>query len=500
MTTHHDRVKAEIHGGGAGTPQSSETIQFNVTAVDQTGALITKPLVIRIDAGLSGTVRATNPANFYAGPPKDPAWIGDVEVIADGYAPWTTGANPQIKFHDQTINVVATLAPASFKRPPAIARGPLPPFVEPVNYRTELPWTPPDIPTRDYHRGDAWGVEMPGAPVVPGASPNKPERILSWFVDRYTSDFQKAYLEKYAGYGYTHFTLSYADSCGPVNMPPTAPPGNGRTLEQFIETCLFVKRYVKYSRIMIGSKYFQPAFMTAQQWADFADPIMDALIAAKAVDEFSLGWEWNLWNHPGQVTIDAFRHCGQKARAAGLSSWMHFSPHVTSWFADGDPRGRFGFYDDLHGDVDGVDYQSMGPYWSTAMLQARMVDSLWVFGTRPDNLRFRLWEDFAFFMFDNDTVTVPVEDVSATRATTFLEYDFEPSPRWGVPHRFRPRRPQGPKPTPTDTTETKTVNVTPEYANQRGYCGCCTIDNVKHSHAKCWGYGNGGRMPEGSRL
>ena len=391
------------------------------------------------------------------------------------------------------------MVPASFKRPPAIARGPLPPFVEPVNYRTTLPWTPPPIPTRDYHRGDAWGVEMPGAPVVPGASPRKPERVLSWFLDRYESQFQKDYLSKVAGYGYTHLTLSYADSTGPINMPPNAPPGAGRTLEQFLETCALVKRYVPYCRVMLGSKYFQPNFMTADQWKAFVDPVIDALRREAVVDELLAGWEMNLWNTPGQPIIDTFRHVGQRARAAGLSSWMHFSPHVTSWFADGDPRGRFGFYDDLKGDVDGVDYQSMGPYWSPAMLQARINDSLWVFGTRSDNLRMRLWEDFAAWMFDNDVVTVPVEDVSATRGTPmFLDYDFEPSPRWGVPHRFIPRR--GPTVDPRDTTTTKEVNVTPEYANQRGFVGCCTVDTIKGSDAKVHGFGNGGRMPDGSRL
>jgi hypothetical protein len=403
---------------------------------------------------------------------------------------------------DPTIQIQLSLD--SFKqgyRPSAaIPRSPLPPYEQPINYRTTLAWSPvPVNPDRDFHRGDAWSVVMPGFPWVPGASNKKPEQILSWFVDRYTLDLQKQYLEVYNGYGYTHFTLSYADSCGPKEMPPTAPPGNGRSLEQFIETCALVKRYVKYCRVMIGSKYFQPSFMTAQQWADFADPIMDALIKAKVVDEFALGWEMDLWNTPGQVIIDSFRHCGQKARAAGLSSWMHFSPHTTSWFADGDPRGRFGFYDDLHGDVDGVDYQSMGPYWSPAMLQARIVDSLWVFGTRSDNLRFRLWEDYAFFSFDNDEVTVPVEDVDSTRAAGaggFLEYDFVPSPRWGVPHRFIPR---GTGPT-QQQVQTKTVPVGPDYANLRSYLGCCTVDNVKHSAAKVHGYGNGGRLPDGSRL
>jgi hypothetical protein len=478
-------------------PTQQGQIDFNVTAVDQSGALITKPLVIRIDAGLSGTVRATNPANFYHGPPKTPAWIGDVEVIADGYAPWTTGANPQVTFDGQTVNVVATLVPASFRRPPAIARGPLPPFVAPYSYpyipgMDVLPWpenaaasvsdevpdalsrnpsrrlehwrhvgrleagqativqplsaTPSFAPrTRDYLRADSWGVEMPGAPVIDrGVSSRHPERILSWFIDRYPLDFQQQYLEKVVGYGYTHLRLSYGDSTAAKDQPSNKPPGAGQTLDQLIETCLRVKKYGLYVRMMLGSKYFQPNFMDTQQWAAFADPIMDAMIAAKCVDEFTLGWEWNLWNHPGPVTIDSFRHMGQKAHAAGCSAWMHFSAHVTSWFADGDPRGRFGFYDDLHNDVDGIDYQT-DPSWSMEETQARLVDTLWQFGQRGNDYKMRFDEDMATLMWDND----------------------------------RPN---------------------PEDANARGYLACCTIDNVKWTNARIWGFGNGARMPDGSPL
>lgn len=354
-----------------------------------------------------------------------------------------------------------TLTLTPFKKPVVpIDRPPLPAFPQPINYRTEMPWTPPVIPTRDFYRGDAWGVVMPGAPVVPGASSKHPERILSWFIDRYTPDFQQEYLRIYAGYGYTHFTLSYADSCGPVDNGPNSPPGNGQTLEQFIATCLRVRSVIPYTHVMIGSKYFQPWNMSAQQWADFADPIMDALFAADAADEIVLGWEWNLWNTPGQPTIDAFKHAGRRCHQAGRSFWMHFSPHVTSWFADGDPRGRFGFYDDIAPDVNGLDYQTQGPNWSPQMLQARIVDSLWQFGERNNDVKFRLWEDYAAWMWDNDVVAVNVDDV--------------PPPQ--------------------------NVPVDPDHANLRGYIGCCTIDNVKHTDAKVWGFGNGGRLPDGSRL
>jgi hypothetical protein len=346
-----------------------------------------------------------------------------------------------------------------FRPVPALPRSPLPPFAEPINYRTTLAWTPPPPnPTRDFLRGDFWGVEMPGAPQVPGVG-RKYERIFSWFLPKYAPDFQQAYLTKYGGYGYTHFLLSYADSTGPTENPGKT-PGAGQTLEQFMETCALVKRYVPYLHVRFGSKDFQPAHMTPQQWADFVDPIFAQLVAAKLVDEVSLGWELNLWNTPGQPLIDALRHLGRQAHAAGLTSWQHFSPHYTSWFADGDERGRFGWYDDLANDVDGLNYQTQGPQWSAQMLQARMVDTLWQFGERGNDYLFRMEEDLAFWMWDTDEVSVVVDDLPPEQI----------------------------------------VRVTPEEANLRGYLACCTIDDVKGTSAKVFGYGNGGRMPDGSRL
>ncbi len=351
---------------------------------------------------------------------------------------WHTSKTKHLNEYRAQYGLPAVVDPI----PPTASRGPLAPFPPPVTYRTELPWDPPH--ERDFLRADSWGVVIPDAPVVPGSSTKHPERILSWFVDRYEADFRKRYLQTYASYGYTHLKLSYADSCGPVDNGPNSPPGNGHSLEQFIETCLEVKRYLPYVQVVIGSKYFQPRNMTAAQWASFADPIMDALHQANAVDEWILGWEWDLWNTPGEPTISAFKHAGQKAHAAGRSFWMHYSPHVTSWFKDGDPRGRFGFYDDIAPDVDGLNYQTF-PTWTVEDMQARIVDSLWQFGKRGNDVKFRLDEDQAALMFDQD------------------------------------------KPDSED-------------ANVRGYLACCTIDNVRWTDAKVWGFGNGARRVDGSPL
>lgn len=325
--------------------------------------------------------------------------------------------------------------------PTTVQRAALPPM-PPGSYARELPWTPPV--SRDFLRANAWGITIPGAPFVPGGSSRHPERILSWFLDRFPPDVQKRWLDQNAMNGYTHVIQSAPDSLGPLDNGPASPPGAGQSLAQFVATCQRIKQTVPYVTVFLGSKYFQPRDMNVAQWSAFLDPIMNALIAANAVDEFVPGWEWDLWNVPGPTTVQVFKHIGQKAHAAGKSCWIHFSSEKTSWFADGDSRGRFGFYDDLGTDVDGLMYQTI-PTWSIADTQARIVDTLHQFGDQGNRHKFRFYEDQAALMFDGDT------------------------------------------PTESD-------------ADLRGYLACCTMDNVRHTDAKVWGYGNGARRPDGNVL
>ena len=300
---------------------------------------------------------------------------------------------------------------------------------------TRTSWSAPPV-DRDYLRGDAWGVTMPGAPIVLGVNPDTKDLILSWFLDRYPLDFQKSYLLKYAGYGYTHLYLSPPDSLAPVDAG-----GAGQTLDQFVRTCRLVRSYGLYVGLNMASKVYQPAYMDPAQFAAYIDPLLDVLL--DEADEFVPAWEWNLWNRTAPDAITMQRHVGQRAHAAGKTAWLHFSPHVTSWFADGDPRGRFGYWDDLQGDVDGINYQT-DPNWTTQELQDRMVDTLWQFGQDGNRYKFRMWEDQATKQF------------------------------WG--------------------------QATADDGDARGYYSVCTYDNVKWTDAKMWGFGNGGRQPDGSRI
>lgn len=354
---------------------------------------------------------------------------------ADGLRGWLKSSDEWHSRHDTPVPPPVPPAPAPEMR------APLPPLPSSAADKV-LPWAPPA--TRDFLRADAWGVTLPGAPWVPGASSRHPERVLSWFLDRFPLEWRDRWVDRCLRNGYTHVILSAADSMGRVDNGTQSPPGNGQTLDQFVAFAASMKARMPYVTVFLGSKCFQPKDMSAQQWMDYAFPIMDALLAAEAVDEFVPGWEWDLWNVPGATTIQAIKAIGQRAHAGGASCWLHFSPEKTSWFADGEPRGRFGFYDDLGADIDGLMYQTV-PIWTPGEMQARLVDTLHQFGTQGNRHKLRMYEDQAALMFDGD------------------------------------------RPDEGD-------------ANLRGYLACCTIDNVKHTDAKVWGYGNGARMPDGSPL
>jgi len=333
-------------------------------------------------------------------------------------------------------------------KPPLVDRDPLV-FPVPINYLTTLPW---DLPlTRNVLRANSWAITIPGAPIVPGGSSVAPERILSWFLNRYPLDFQRNYLKLTASYGYTHVKQSLGDMMGPIDNGPDSPPGSALSIQQVIDVLGSIHQVGSAQdgkrlsvSLMLGSKYFYPRDMSVQQYQDTFGPLMDQMFAAGVIgqdDELLPGWEWNLWNVPGDITVGIFKWVGQQAHANGATCWYHGSPGNTWWGTDG--TSRYAFWDELGFDVDGVNYQT-DPHWDIAMMQARIVDTLHQFGEQGNVHKFRLDEDLASLQFDG----------------------------------------------PADQAE----------GNTRGYCACCTVDNVSHTDAKVWGYGNGGSMPDGTVL
>jgi hypothetical protein len=306
---------------------------------------------------------------------------------------------------------------------------PLPPFPS-GDFDRVLPWALPN--SRDFIRADAWGVPISGLPFVSGGSSEHPERLLTPFIYKYDKALWARCFDEHRRRGYSHWILWWPNF-----------RADGGTIAQFVDLCKDVQAAGFYTQVGLNSKDFDPRDLSAAQWITRLDPLFNALNAVKAADEYAV-WEWDSHNIPGQPTIDSFKHFGRRAHEAGASFWIHFFPEHTSWFADGDPRGRFGFYDDLGTDVDGLQYQTQ-PTWTIQETQARLVDTLSQFGQQGNRHKLRFFEDQATLEFKHD------------------------------------------HPDEND-------------ASLRGYLACCTIDNVAHTDSKIWGYGNGGRRPDGSRL
>lgn len=118
---------------------------------------------------------------------------------------------------------------------PPPPRSPLPPFPGPTDdqppplqagcwthdaFETTLPFTPPNTPTLDFHRGNVCGHRVPGAPYVPGCTEQDTSLIFTWFLYEYPREWQDRILDSYQACGYTHIDFHRADWMGVVDGVP----------------------------------------------------------------------------------------------------------------------------------------------------------------------------------------------------------------------------------------------------------------------------------------
>lgn len=121
--------------------------------------------------------------------------------------------------------------PQTWPPPP---REPLPPFPQPTSrqpappeagcwtytaFNSALPFTPPQTPTLDFHRGNVCGHRVDGAPTVPGGCSDG-SLIFTWFLYEYPEDWQDQILDSYQAAGYTHIDFHRAAWMGRLDGVP----------------------------------------------------------------------------------------------------------------------------------------------------------------------------------------------------------------------------------------------------------------------------------------
>lgn len=265
---------------------------------------------------------------------------------------------------------------ASVPPPVLVPRAPLPLFDPdttdpetgaPLPVYTELREAPPAKADVSWWRGDAWGITIPGLPLVPGGANRggAASRVLTYFLDRYDRvvgagghQWEARILEQHRVNGYTHISLSPQDSFADGMTPPD--------YVAMAKRCADAGLFVHH---LLRSKYYTPMDLTPDDLDD-VNALVEELLRQDAAHVFTPAWECNCWSPAivrAMIDHDAAL-IGMRARIM-----LHFLPHYISWQANDETPTDF--WRANEGKVDGVLYQC-DPSWTAGMMAARITDGL----------------------------------------------------------------------------------------------------------------------------
>ena len=186
--------------------------------------------------------------------------------------------------------------------------------------------TVPDGPDPRFWRAAPWDATVPGLPFVSGGSSKHPERALSWFLDRWTTDWQDQIIAQNRRMGVTHFVLSWPDSRD----------GNGQSEDDFLGTVNRVNAAIPYVPTFLTSKVYDNGKSVPQHLADVTDIVNRLYAQGQRI--FVVGWELDTF-FSGQ-DLEAFS--AQLIALHPDADWYwHFTTYKTSWQPDGQPRAQF---------------------------------------------------------------------------------------------------------------------------------------------------------------
>lgn len=271
----------------------------------------------------------------------DPSSGGlNLEFYAPGYTPVPFRCRmtmpPDDAEHEGGVTIVLTPSAIPF-RPAPVQQPALPPFEasDPGGIvHTMLPFVPPPNPTKDFHRGDAWGVTLPTAPeLVKGANTTPPTMVMSYLLPRYGATDRDAHLTGHAQRSYSHFHLdqwTWQDA--------------GLSASQAVALMQYVQSWGFFTSFWgLGTSYG----VNFGSWADAApylQPILDALIASGPATcektQLVIGGELNSCTSPAGL-LNIVLSLAPQCEDAGIDLWLHFTSNYVSWPVPGQSPQEF---------------------------------------------------------------------------------------------------------------------------------------------------------------
>jgi hypothetical protein len=358
---------------------------------------------------------------------------------------------------------------------PTRLRAPLPPYPEPVDYKTVLPFTPPAGRDLHFYRGQFCGLRIPHAPTVPGSNGANPSCIMACLLDNYPPAIQEQFLDLYTAAGYTHLQRSLGHALG-----------YGHSIDAYIALSKKARSVGLFCDHWFIANEF-PGFQwnaDASYWGPILDPYIDQLLDAGVVDLACPSWQMDqvMGGAPGNATISIIAHVAKKLPPA-IPLYTHWMNEALAWWRK------------VGTNADGSD---IGEVWSDEYQTIEVHDRFsWWYAMRyylsgghhQGNTRMlckeyqdRLCDTLDFFGDEDDRDTG--------------KGDMGQSVRSGEPRPFALTVFECSAQDQFDDTPSNAHAISEDEGDQRGYILMSTTSPWGHLR----GYGNGARRPDGSAL
>lgn len=304
---------------------------------------------------------------------------------------------------------------------------------------------PPAGPDLLFYRGNFCGIRVPGAPAVDGGSIDT-NLVMACLLDRYPAEWQDAFLDRYAGYGYTHLQRSIPHAAGIVSV------------DQYVELTKRAQTRGLWADQWFGAGNILPRDADASGWKPILDPWIDALLANAAIDTACVGWQLDQFNAPGDPILSIIDYCAERVGPSEVPLGTHWVNEAGGWWqTGGSPQNpnvtdRFSWWQRMRNRVLWFHHQG-DVDMAIPEYQAKLVDTLDPFGDGR----------------------MGTSGLFGDRPFGLTIFECSAQGQFG--------------------TETRAPWITEDEGDLRGYLLCCTLAASAVS-----GYGNGARMPDGTPL
>lgn len=228
-----------------------------------------------------------------------------------------------------------------------------------MTYDHVLPFTPPPPRTLEFYRGNFCGLQIPGAPLVPGGSSDV---MMAALLDNYPRDWQDRFLLAYAERGYSHLQRSIGHALH-----------YGHSIAEHIELSQRAQAVGLFCDEWFLCEEWGFFRATVDQWTPIMDPILDELLEADVVDHACVGWQLDKYNAPGNTLIAIIRYVAERI-PQDVPLFTHWMNHALAWWKTGGE-----VWTDRYGSIDVVDrftwWAAMQPYLTGAHHQGNTTEA-----------------------------------------------------------------------------------------------------------------------------